>query len=79
MAEETRKDFKKITYKEAERIIKKVETTLSVNPYAVNALKGQFIGLYRCRIGDYRVIYEILDQEVTVIVLKVGHWKDVYD
>lgn len=34
---------------------------------------------YRVRIGNYRVIYQIQDQVVTVIVLKVGHRRDIYE
>ena len=34
---------------------------------------------YRIRIGDYRVIYTIDDSIVTVEVVKVGNWKDVYE
>ncbi|MFO0828728.1 MAG: type II toxin-antitoxin system RelE/ParE family toxin [Phycisphaerales bacterium] len=34
--------------------------------------------LYRIRIGDYRVVYEILDAELVITVVKVGHRRDVY-
>ena len=36
-------------------------------------------GQWRYRIGDYRVICEIQDDEVIVLVLEVGHRKNVYD
>ena len=36
-------------------------------------------GLWRYRIGDYRVICEIQDKEVVVLVLEVGHRKEIYD
>lgn len=39
-------------------------------------LKGQFAGLRKYRIGDYRVIYAILGDDV--LVLRIGHRKDVY-
>ncbi|MCU0468134.1 MAG: type II toxin-antitoxin system RelE/ParE family toxin [Arcicella sp.] len=35
--------------------------------------------LYRIRIGDYRVIYEIEDEVVTVTIVKVAHRKKVYE
>lgn len=35
-------------------------------------------GQWRYRIGDYRVICEILDNEIIVLVLEVGHRRDVY-
>ncbi len=33
---------------------------------------------WRVRVGDYRVIYDIRDEILTVLVVKVGHRKDVY-
>lgn len=33
---------------------------------------------YRIRVGDYRVVYEVEDARVVVIVIKVGHRRDVY-
>jgi mRNA interferase RelE/StbE len=33
---------------------------------------------YRLRVGDYRILYEIQDQVLIVLVLKVGHRRDVY-
>ena len=41
-------------------------------------LTGNLGGLYKLRIGDYRVIYEILKNEDTVIVHAIGHRRDVY-
>lgn len=34
--------------------------------------------LYRIRVGDYRVIYEVLDDELRVTVVKAAHRRDVY-
>ena len=36
-------------------------------------------GKWRYRIGDYRVICEIQDKEIIVLVLEVGHRRDIYD
>lgn len=33
---------------------------------------------YRIRIGDYRVLYAVNEEEMTVTILRVGHRKDVY-
>jgi mRNA interferase RelE/StbE len=45
-------------------------------PAGAEKLSGQ--DRYRIRMGACRVIYEIHDREVLVIVVKVGHRKDVY-
>lgn len=42
------------------------------------ALIGDKKGLWRYRIGDYRLICEINDEEIIIIVLNIGHRKNVY-
>jgi mRNA interferase RelE/StbE len=42
------------------------------------ALQGEKRGLWRYRVGDYRLICDIKDQAVTVLILELGHRKDVY-
>jgi len=41
-------------------------------------LHGEKRGLWRYRVGDYRLICDIHDERITVLVLRVGHRKDVY-
>ena len=43
------------------------------------ALQGGYAGFWRYRFGDYRVICEIQDETVTILVIKVGHRKEVYE
>jgi len=43
------------------------------------ALKANMAGLWRYRIGDYRLVCSIRDGEMLVLVLTAGHRKDVYD
>jgi mRNA interferase RelE/StbE len=42
------------------------------------ALKADLAGLWRYRVGDYRVLCQIKDNELLVLVIAVGHRKDVY-
>lgn len=42
------------------------------------ALKGNLKGYWRYRIGDYRILADINDNQIQIIVLHVGHRKDVY-
>jgi mRNA interferase RelE/StbE len=46
-------------------------------PSGVKKLKGSK-ELYRLRVGDYRIIFAIRDQELLVIVVNAGHRRDVY-
>lgn len=41
-------------------------------------LQGEKRGLWRYRVGDYRLICDIQDERITVLVLEVAHRKDVY-
>lgn len=43
------------------------------------ALKSNRSGQWRYRIGDYRLICEIQDKKITILVLEVGHRRIVYD
>jgi mRNA interferase RelE/StbE len=59
------------------RVIEAIDL-LAAEPHAGSALKGEFKGLRRIRVGQYRVIYEVLDNELIVLVVKIGHRRDVY-
>ncbi|MEN8687524.1 MAG: type II toxin-antitoxin system RelE/ParE family toxin [Desulfuromonadales bacterium] len=41
-------------------------------------LRGEMAGLWRYRIGDYRVICEIQDKQLVVLALAVGHRREIY-
>ena len=62
----------------ARQIVRKLES-LANEPRPANCvrLKGNS-DFYRIRSGDYRIIYAIKDQQVLVLILKIGHRKDVY-
>ena len=71
------RDMRRIQNRDLRRILKTIES-LSDDPRPAGAerLSGQ--ERYRLRQGSYRVIYEINDEEIIVVVVKVGHRKDVY-
>lgn len=41
------------------------------------ALKGE-ARAYRVRVGDYRIVYEVYDDRLVVLVIRVGHRRDIY-
>lgn len=41
-------------------------------------LRGEMAGLWRYRIGDFRIICEIQDQQLVVLALAVGHRREIY-
>lgn len=77
-----KKQFAKLSRTEAMRITSYLRDRVSVleNPRSLGAaLQGpQFAGLWRYRVGDYRVLVDIRDEVVVVVVLGVGHRREVY-
>lgn len=45
----------------------------------IKQLKGTLAGQYRYRVGDYRVIYRIVEQEQAVSVVKIVHRSEAYE
>lgn len=74
------KEFIKLSAKTQAKIIEALNL-LSQNPYSellkYKKLKGAE-ALYRIRLGDYRVVYEVHDDKLIVLVIKIGHRRDVY-
>ena len=61
-----------------ERIVARL-TSLGGNPRppGTEKLKGS-VGLFRVRVGDYRIVYRIEEDRHVVLVVKIGHRRDVY-
>ncbi len=70
------KDLAKLDKIETRRVLDKIEKDLAMRPDAYPVLRGQFAGLRKLRVGDYRVIFAILGEQV--LVLRVGHRREVY-
>jgi mRNA interferase RelE/StbE len=74
----TRKDLRKLPASTTERIVEAVES-LSQNPFphGVEKLSGSEHA-YRIRLGDYRIVYEVVTESKLVEIQRVRHRKDVY-
>ena len=70
------KDLSKLEKSEAKKILSKIETDLKKNANQNPILKGMFQGLRKLRVGNYRVIYSILND--VVLILRIAHRKEVY-
>ena len=72
-------DFENLDRPLRKRILDKIETHLAKDPSGLGkALSGQFKGFWRYRIGDFRVIYKIAEAEILILVVRVGHRKNIY-
>ena len=59
------------------RLIEAIDNLL-IQPYKGTQLKGDLTGLRRIRIGQYRIIYEIQKDELIILVVRIGHRKEIY-
>jgi mRNA interferase RelE/StbE len=76
-----RKELKKLGRAEAARIVGTLETRIAArdDPRQLGtALGGELGGLWRWRIGDYRVVARIEDERITILVVRVAHRREVY-
>ena len=72
------KQLKKIDKVQQSRIIKEI-LNLAITPFPQGSKKlSGFDAVFRIRIGRYRVIYSVQGKRLLVIILKIGHRKDIY-
>ena len=71
------RELEDIPKKELQKIINKIKT-LSSDPRSQGSQKLSHREQYRIRQGDYRIIYSIQDDDLTVHIIKVGHRKEIY-
>ena len=78
ISREAAKTFRKV-HPEAARRLKTAILALADDPRPPGCI--QLVGgagELRIRVGDYRVVYEIIDNELVVLVLRVAHRREVY-
>jgi len=75
-----KKSLKKIPTSDAKKIIEEIDSLEhDPRPSGSKKLKGSTKKpLYRIRIGDYRVVYSIFDNILTILIIEIGHRKDIY-
>ncbi len=75
-----RKEFEKLSARSRDKVTEALRL-LSVNPYSellkVKKMKASD-DVFRIRVGDYRVLFEVRNERLVVIVIKVGHRSDIY-
>ena len=71
------KELERIDRSTRSRIVAHIDR-LAENPHLGTTLKGDLRGLRRIRVGDYRVIYEVQNSVLVVLVVRVAHRRDAY-
>lgn len=83
-------DFKPKAFKELKNLNRRIQAQIfnfldgliknHASPRSVGlSLQGRHAGLWRYRVGDYRLICEIQDHKLTILVLGIGHRKEIYN
>jgi mRNA interferase RelE/StbE len=71
------KDLRAFPKQDVKRIMQRIRS-LADDPRPAGCEKLSGLERYRVRQGAYRIIYEIEDRRLTVLIVKVGHRRDVY-
>ena len=73
------RDLARLDKPDARRVVERISWLASNHDtIRLEALSGNLAGLYKLRVGDYRVIYEMLDAEQILLVHAIGHRRDIY-
>jgi mRNA interferase RelE/StbE len=75
-ANETLRELKKLDNKEAKRIIEKLKEAAENPTSFFERLVGR--EEYKLRVGDYRVIANVLTKDKKILVRSIGHRKNIY-
>jgi mRNA interferase RelE/StbE len=71
------KDTKGIPAEDLKRILERIDS-LADEPRPPGSIKLSGRDYYRIRQGNYRIIYEIVENRLVIVVIKIGHRRDVY-
>ena len=70
-------ELKRLAKPDRIRIVAAIDR-LAETPHLGATLKGDLRGLRRLRVGDHRVVYEVRDDELIVLVVRIAHRRDIY-
>jgi mRNA interferase RelE/StbE len=71
------KDTKGISVRDSKRILERIHS-LAGEPRPPGSIKLSAKEYYRIRQGDYRIIYEIVENRLVIVVIKIGHRRVLY-
>ena len=70
------RDLSRLGKAEVRRVLSRIERDLAGKADSCPTLKGKWAGLRKYRVGDYRVVFAIVKNEVRVV--RIGHRRDIY-
>ena len=75
--ESAAKELRRVAKPDRARIVAAIDR-LAETPHLGTSLKGDLRGLRRIRVGDYRILYEVRDKELVVLVVRIAHRRGAY-
>lgn len=73
------KDLKKLDRREAEKIDKKLDDLIAGKSNVnIKKIVNEVVPTYRLRCDDYRIVFEVKREIITIIVVAVGHRREIY-
>ena len=75
--ESAARELQRIERSDRARLIAAIDR-LAENPFAGSALKGELRGLRRIRVGDYRLLFEVQERDLVVLVLRAAHRREAH-
>jgi len=73
------RQIKKLPRPARERVLQLIEGLAGdPRPHGARKLVGEEAA-WRVRAGDYRIIYDVIDDELTITVVRAGHRRDIYE
>jgi mRNA interferase RelE/StbE len=72
-------DVGRLDRETAQRVVDRIRwLAANIEELRPEPLTGSLAGLYKLRAGDYRILYELLREERTIVVHAIGHRRDIY-
>lgn len=72
--------LKKLPKPIRQMILNSIEKKLTTDPISYGKpLRYSLKGYRRLRVGDYRVVYKIIEDKIIVLIIDIGHRKDIYE
>lgn len=78
-SKDIKSDIEKLPKKEISKLLQKIEKLAEdPRPKKAEVLQGKFKGLHRIRSGDYRIVYQIVDERLIVLIVRIAHRREIY-
>ena len=72
-------DLPKLDSSVQRRIKKKIDQIRSDPHRSGKPLGGELVGLYKVRVGKFRIVYQVRERELLILIIAIAHQEEIYD